>query len=1216
MAVNFTEEQLKAIETTDRSVLVSASAGSGKTAVLIERIIRIIIDGKANVDEMLVVTFTDAAASEMRLRLSKAIRARMAECPDDAPRMKEQLNRLYKAYISTIDSFALRVIREFFHETDLEPGFAIADDVQTALLRSETASELFEDAFQNDQLIEGGSFREFLRLYSSDRSDEGFIQDMLSAYSRLRSMPDYFEWAHEKAELLKTTPETFEGSELQRMMAEDAAETFETAYEAMREVCLILDIAGLEDMVFKLDDQYNAIIYVYGEAQSGFLSRDAIRKIENMPSPRLYAKKNEKEAYELVHKEVNELRTIIRNEIAGFKNRYLIPDFHTRLAEMNASFKYTVYYLNLLEEFEKRYDEKKRERGVLDFADLEHIAAGILKNDEAADILRSRFKYIFVDEYQDTSNIQETLINRVSRPDNVFKVGDLKQSIYRFRQAEPAIFERLYAKYSKGEDSDGTVVDLGYNFRTNDKTIRYINRVFRNIMEGYDERAMLRTGAKCPPEYDFTPEFHLLLEDEGNTGDILNDPGHGKGADGDLTDDEIAELTKEEAEAGYIAELAESIIGTEFYDTKINAVREAKPGDITILFRAVKYRGEVMERALRERGVNSRIEESGDYFDTLEINIALSLLKCIDNMKRDVPLISLLHSEIFGLEPRELAEIRTAHRDHLRENPADRDVSKEGSPHRGPAYWEAFEWFAQSGPNGELKDKLADARSKIYKWRELSRIMPLEDFIWKVLVDSGYYRTAGAMSGGAERQANLRLLADKAGTFSRNSVANLSSFINFIELMKKSGLKTANISAAVGDDSAVRISTIHKSKGLEYPFVIVGGLGHRFRMDSNTKGFSFDSGAGIGLPYVDPGRRYWRSTVMQRAINSKSRRDGYKEELRLLYVAMTRARNKLLLVGCCKSEEDLKKIAPRPSSYVKAMRDVVRTEDNLFFASPLNLSAGPEKSGLSEAKDSERSGAPDAVETKLYNEIDRRFSYKYPDADLLTAREKYSVSELRREENGRGVERGLHDANLSDENITEPAETDAELSVLLKGSELRKQASGTDTGIAYHRIMEFIDFENAAGRNGEIDRAYIKERAAFLHEHEAIEDDVFNAIDTERIAAFFATDLGKRAAEASARGSLKKERPFTLKTVRNGREMLVQGVIDCCFEEDGRMILIDYKSGLIRPGADHEEELKRIYSEYRVQIEIYSEAIEKGTGLEVGEAYLYLFATGEALKMK
>ena len=1234
MAVSFTDEQLKAIETLDRSVLVSAAAGSGKTAVLVERILRIILEGKADVDEMLVVTFTRAAAAEMKLRLSAAIRKRMKECPQDAGRLSEQLSKLYLAYITTIDSFAMRVIREFFYEIDIEPDFGACDEVQGELMKREALQELLEAGFEDDLFLsglsgEGGSsaheadsvgFRELMRLYSEERQEETFRNNLLSAYNGLRSIPDYFSWAYSRAEMLRVTPETFEGSELEKVMLEDTAAVFSTADDAAEQLKKLMYDAGLSDMFEEKLATETALIHdIRQSVCSGRMDAGLLEMAASIEFKTLNTRKAWKEAYEPIKDEVRALRQGYKDEISDWNSKYMIPDFRTRLSEMNKAYKYTVYYIRLLEEFERRYSEKKKERRVMDFPDMEHSAVRILRKPEAAETLKRRFRYIFVDEYQDTNRIQETLISSIARHDNVFRVGDVKQSIYKFRQAEPSIFEDLYRRFSDPGNVEGTAIDLSMNFRSNDATVRYINRVFGEIMEGYDERAMLHTGTLCPSEYDFIPEVHVLIEqkDDGPAAEAVQDTSYETGPD---VDEEIASLSKEEAEADYIARLASGLIGTEFYDTKSGEVRKAQARDIVILLRAVRLRGDILARALRSHGVDPYVEESDDYFDTVEIGIALSLLTCIDNMKRDVPLIAALHSDAFGWTPEELAEVRIAHTVHTRQpGTSEREESSEDAGIKvkrdpRPAYWEALKWYREEGPDCELKEKARYAADRILEWRRLSRMMPLDDFVWKVMIDSGCYRMAGAMNGGSRRQANLRALADRAGRYSKDNVASLSSFISFVEVMKQKKISNGQASAAGPGEDVIRISTIHKSKGLEYPFVIVGGLGHRFRYDSIAKAFSFDTDIGVSLPYIDPDRRYWRSTIVQRAINAKSHRDSYNEELRILYVAMTRARNKLILVGTCASEESLNKYTVRPSDFLKVMRNVIRTGVNTYHIGPLEQSAVSEKVLRRSIPDPAKIDLTEE-EKRLYEEIDSRFVYEYPYSDLLTAKAKYSVSALRRESAEEEAQVSAAAAEAEEQEPGSVMTPDDEVVKLWETGEKRKKASAADIGIAYHRIMEFLDFARASRPDGTVDTDYICEQAQILRDRGAVDSEVYEDIRLERIAGFFRTDLGKRASSAARRGTLRKEKAFTLSTVREGRSILVQGVIDCCFEEDGREVLIDYKSSFIHPGRDRDAEMKRIRREYRVQIDLYREAIVKGTGMEVSEAYLYIFHTGDALRM-
>ena len=1190
MKKDFTPAQEKAINTLDKSALVSAAAGSGKTTILIERIIKIILDGRANVDEMLVVTFTKAAAAEMRLRLGAAIRKRMKEHLEDAPRMRDQLSRLYKAYISTIDSFTLRVVREFFHEVDIEPEFGICDDVQAELMKREAAVELIEEGFEDDALIEGGSFREFMRLYGEERSDDTFAENLIKTYESLRTMPNYIRWAYDKAEQLKIDKDSFEGSKLQDIMLEDALELMERTMEGEREQISIIEDAGLTDFAErKFKDELEQINSICDELRAGRLDERIFAAMDGITWARMSPNKDEKESWEPIKKDVDDIRKAVKKGIKDFKERYLVPDFETCLAEMNATYEYTLYYLRMLEEFERRYAEKKSAKKLMDLSDVSHAAVRILEQDEAAETLRRRFKFVFVDEYQDTNNLQEYLIDKVSGPRNAFKVGDIKQSIYKFRLAEPEIFERLQRSYQDDANDDGELINLSANFRTNDATIKYINKVFEHVMDGYDEDAALHTGiTTIPQEYDFKPEVHVLLKDE------MHDEDEGDEVADALTGEDGEDLSNDEAEAEYIAGLAAGIIGTEFYDAKQGRIRKAEARDIAILMRSVKFSGERIAAALAARSVEAHIEETDDYFNTLEIDIALSLFSCIDNMKRDVPLIASLHSEVFGFGTDELAKIRISHT----EKTGDRRLP----------YYKAFEWFAMEGPEGGLKAKAIAAYDQIREWRRLSRMMPLSDFIWKVLVDSGYYAAAGAMISGGRRQANLRALADKALAFSDSNVASLSSFISFVEVMKSKKISNGQPPMAGKDDDLVRISTMHKSKGLEFPFVIVGGLGRKFRRDGAEKKFTFDSSVGVGLPYIDPDRRYWRSSLMQLAMKSKHDRDCYKEDIRLLYVDMTRARNKLYLVGQADSMESLMKFG-KPGSYLKVLKDFIKTPYNTYHIEPL-VKTAIAAAGSDGLKIEEPQSLSQEAEA-YYAELDRRFNYEYPYADILSAKSKYSVSEIRRNE--------LKAEETAAEEIEEPdadARTvDEELVNLWDRNEKKKRASAADIGIAYHRIMEFLDFDKVKLPSGDIDNAYISERATYLKENNAISEDVFAELNYSKIAGFFQTDIGERTLVASKTGKLRREKAFTLRTERGGREILVQGVIDCCFEEDGEMVIIDYKSNFIKRGKEHNAEIERIKKEYKTQIELYSEAAYKGTGLKTKEAYLYLFATGEAVKM-
>lgn len=1188
MGINFTDEQNKAINTLDKSVLVSAAAGSGKTAVLIQRIINIILQNKADVDEMLVVTFTNNAASEMRLKLSKALKKKIKEDPANKDRYREQLSKLYKANISTFHTFASKVIKEFFYEIDMEPTFSICDDIQGTLLKREAVDNLFEEAFEKDDLIEGCSFTEFLRLYSDERTEKNIKESITDTYDKLRAIPNYWKWAEENVSTLNFDEEKFFDSKAGQLL-------FDYVKQILDEICSAID--ALEELFnsVELGIEFDRII---GPERDDFfalktrmeedeqLSEDLVndiieRCVEKFPSLTIKKANDPEEAYPRIKDGASEVRNF-EKKLAGKIEKFFYPSLDVRIREMNDAYKYTIYFLNLLKAFEERFKELKKRDNLVDFSDLEHIALRILEKNEAAEILRKRFKYIFVDEYQDTNYLQDTIIGKISKKDNAFRVGDVKQSIYKFRNAEPIIFQRMYRDYSFATNTDAQTIDLNENFRTNDKTINYINKVFEGLMPNYDEKAKLYYGQeKYEDEYDFVPDVHVLYTNNENDDDSSAEE-----------EDNLENLSNEEAEAKYVAKLVKGIVGTDFYDSSTGEIRKVEPRDITILMRSIKAKGDIYTRALQSVDIKSHVEEDEGFFDTVEVAVAVSILECIDNIQRDVPLISTLYSNVFSFTPEELSKIRIA-------------MNETGQ--RRACYWEAFMYYAESGDDDKLKQKVNDAINKINEWRNLSKLIPLEDFVWKIMIESGHYMHVGTMYMGERRQANIRTFVDRTKKFSENTISSLSSFLDYIALMREKGTKNEQANVVSKDDNVVKVTTIHKSKGLEYPFVIIANIGTNFKKTNLDKKPSFDSDLGFGLHYVDKDKRYWRSTLFDYVVNEKNKSENLQEEMRILYVAMTRARNKLILVGRAKSEEKLYSSYTGKNNYLDMLVPVLDTDDkyNKFYSQ--NIDVKPEEVSYSRIQSvlKSREQVDESEFKDAFERVSAKLDYEYPYKAELNSRAKYSVSAIRKEmlaDNAKSI--SLDEiAENSNENVV-----GEEIEQLQKQIDRDKKSNAADIGTAYHRLMEFIDFEK-------ISKEYIEDCLKDLTEKSAIDEEISKRIDCDKIYNLFQSELGKRMVEAAKKGNLQKEKPFTLKTDWNGNEILVQGVIDCCFEENEKFILIDYKTSYVNPNKSHDDEIKRIKSEYKTQLELYSKAIVEGTGKKVEEAYLYLFNTGEAIKL-
>lgn len=1217
--VRFTPDQQRAIDTIDKSILVSAAAGSGKTAVLVERIINIIVQGKADVDRMLVVTFTNAAASEMRLKLTKAInkaiKASKNSDPVRAEKLKQQLGKMYRSYISTVHSFCNRVIKEFFYLTDLEPNFKICDSLKAEIMKMEAIEEVFEQGFEEDDFIKGCSFREFLDRYSKERDDKALMQEIVKAYADLRSMPEYFEWSERMAEKLRIPKSgDYRDSDLYKGLWEKARNVVDDALREALGLQEYLTGLNLLNTAAKLDSEIgafqtlaDAMKHISDSGESAVEAEEVVARVFQNPVFGTFAGgKGEREEYKSVSADCKARRDAYKNNFQDFFKEYNFADIRTLFEEQSETYKYTMYYLALLKEFERIYNAKKREQGVIDYGDMEHITADILKHKEARDVLRERFEFIFIDEYQDVNTLQEFLIGSVAREDNVFKVGDVKQSIYKFRQAEPHIFEETSRTYKDESNNHAIQINLNKNFRSNGATIDYINYVFQDLMDGYDDDEKLYQGIVGHPDYNLKPEVHLLLTEVDDSTEVENSGTvhTPKGSqivdiegsiDNDLEEsvEEIKALSKAEIEAIHVADIVSGIIGKEFYDSKSGKIRRATPRDIAILLRSTKNKSDMYYKSLMSKSISSHISDDGGYFDTVEVAVAMAMLKVVDNLHQDIPLISVLRSEVFGFTPEQLAEVRA----FAREKQITEAKKAEGDvQYRRQSYCDALLEYSANGSDDKLKSRVNAALSTIEKWRAHSKMMQLDDYIWYLLEDSNYYMFAGAMYGGRQRQANLRALVERAGAFRISSIASLSSYISYLEVLRTKNVEMGQPSMVSEEDDVVRIMTIHKSKGLEFPFVIVAGMGNQLSYTSGIKGFQFDNELGIALAYVNPDEHYWRRTLMQKKITDKIREDEYQEQLRVLYVAMTRAREKLYLIGCEKTEDFVLDDIRSRNSYFRIMGKLCDSgRYNEYTASDMHEVKMPSlPRGANNFLTTDK--LPMDIEfSPEYEEVKRRLDYEYAYKDELNTKAKYSVSEI----NNEAKDKEAYKGKIEDRNTR-----------ALKLA----SADAASIGTAYHRIMEFVDFKKAVNEAGECDRIYIDERAETLRVNNAISEPVFKALDLRKIYAFFETEIGLRACEAARAGLLSKEKPFTLRTEHNGKSVLVQGIIDCYFRDGDELVLLDYKSNRLSY-KDREADIERIREEYLEQINLYRRALEEGTGLSVKEAYLYLLDKSITISM-
>lgn len=1147
--MEWTKPQKETIETRGKNILVSAAAGSGKTAVLIERITRLVIDEKTDIDRFLITTFTNAAAAEMKSRLEKAISKQMDEPGADRSFLRRQLSMMPRANISTFHTFALEVMRRYFYLTDLEPGFSIGDDVEVSIMKNDAAARLFEDRFGEDY----DAFSLFLRKYSSDRSEERIKKNIISLYDEMRSIPQYMDWAERTSRLLdaKSPSEAlgltgFIADEVEKGVAE-ACRLYERAAQTLEEAGIdSLSEKAAQD-VEKLTDMAERLGQKDAAAEKLELFNDFISTVK---FNQMRAAKSQQEDYDQVKEQVSRLRKGGKKALDDLKKKYFARTMEDYDEELRAGYEDTMYLTGLLKEFEEIFREMKADRNMVDFDDVMHYAILILRDDMAADEYRKRFRYIFIDEFQDSNMLQEAIVGRITDGRNLFMVGDVKQSIYKFRLAEPEIFRRKYQLYARQSEENSVKIDLNSNFRSKLLVTETVNRVFSSAMEGYDENARL----KCTVD-----EVHPGMATQCHI------------VDGSEAEDIRGDL---DPEAQLVAELIRESLGNEIYDVKKGVARKVEYRDIVVLSRSRSAIGR-MERFLNNEGIPAYGENTGGYFETVEVQVFVNLLRIIDNTRQDIPLISVMRSPVFDFHVRELAAVRIEKRD--------------GS------FYDAVRAFAEADHGGDedaaaLAAKIEEMFHQIACWKELKNTVTLEELTRILLYDTGYFDYCSGLPAGKRRISNLRLLVEKAGQFEQNSHSGLYGFISYIEAMKKNNISIGEAKVLGEGENVVRVMTVHKSKGLEFPIVILTGMGRMIRYRGAGTSTVMHKDLALGMPHVDLEGKWHRKTLLQRVIEAKKAEEELEEEIRILYVAMTRAMDQLLLTGTVKDPEKLEESGGKAGSFLEMiyapMKEAGETIEIHRGGAGAVLQARQAVSDIHMADIFDRSRKERNEEAIQL--IDERLSFIYPYEDAAGVKSKYSATEMSR-------------AGLSerDRRITAADFMRPDFSVE------KKQLTAAQAGTAMHLVMEKLDFRQALS----LGKGYIRQVAEELHRDQRLSDEEMEAVDIDNIDAFFRQDVGRRAATAEV---MYKEREFISGRRIKGAEVIVQGMIDCYFQEDDGLVLIDYKNTHADGEADEEETVRR----YEGQMRIYAEALEEAGGKAVKEAYLYLFGLKKFIPVK
>ncbi|MBF0987413.1 MAG: helicase-exonuclease AddAB subunit AddA, partial [Clostridiales bacterium] len=856
--MGWTEEQLQAINKRGANILVSAAAGSGKTSVLVERIITKVIEDKVDVDKILVVTFTSAAASEMKQRLLKALYKKIDEKPDDAY-LQRQISLLNRANISTIHSFCLNMIKNNFYLLEMPANFRIGDTAEIEILKQEVIESIFEEKYENNDK----EFLDLIRKYTTYSDDQNLKDLIIKIYEYSRCTPNPKKWIRESAEDFnfeeKIKNEDY-SNKWTDILYKDLKETIIDSIEQLKKNKL--KVEGIQTLE-KVYDIYEEDIQSLEKIDTTTWDT-MITGIKNKTWTRYVGNIKASEGEKAIKSELGEIRKNIKSKLTNIE----FLSQKDAVLELNQMYPTLKYLANIIEEFDSRYTEAKHEKNIIDYSDLEHLSLKLLvdENNEKTEIANKyQFDEVLIDEYQDINEVQEKILTSVSNGKNTFMVGDVKQSIYRFRQSRPNIFIDKYINYKKAQKNDekleeSTKILLYKNFRSRLEVLETTNIIFQSIMSKefgeieYNEEEYLNQGAEFEKNKleDYSSELYIIDKNEEKIDGEIEEKAE-KEEDGD-EDKEIIENSAYEARL-----IAEKI--KEFHKQGF------KYSDMSILLRSVKSSAPVYEKELSERGIPVYSDAASEYIDSIEINTIISFLKIIDNPLQDIPLITVLRSPIIGLNDNELLEIRL--------------LDKERK------FYKALEL--------SKNEKAIRFIEMLNKFKKDSLSMPLDELIWKIYMETGYFYYVRLMPGGKTRQANLKKLFETAKNYEQISFKGLFNFILFIEKITKTKNEFESAKVVGEKDDVVKIMSIHKSKGLEFPIVFVSGITKRVNESDYRTKIAYDQDLGFGIKYIDEISEY--DTISKRALKIKSFKEMLAEEMRILYVALTRAKEKLVLVG-------------------------------------------------------------------------------------------------------------------------------------------------------------------------------------------------------------------------------------------------------------------------------------------------------------------------------
>ena len=889
----WTREQNLAINEKDSNILVAAAAGSGKTAVLVERIINKVINEKIDIDKILVVTFTNAAASEMRERILDAIYKRLEDEPENA-HLQRQINLLNKASISTIHAFCLDVIRNNFFEIDTSANFRVGDTTEIELIKQEILEDLFEEKYEEEE----SEFLNLIEMYTNYRSDDKLKEMVLDIYKFIQSTPFPEKWLKNAVEKFNySTDVDFAKTDWGKIILKEL-------FSQIEECILKLEKIHRETAKFWELDKFTVVLNQDIENLKSLINNN-LRWDEVFYLINDFTWKKwpvDKKVTIDLKNEAKEIRDSVKKQFTKIVSKVMIYSSKEANEDINKMYQTLQNLSNLVLEFTEKFKQAKREKNIIDFNDIEHMALDILVNKEntiektkvAKDYMQ-KFEEIDIDEYQDSNLVQEYILSSISRGNNIFMVGDVKQSIYRFRQARPELFIEKYNKY-KLEERDiktGEKIQLFKNFRSRKNILDITNNIFKNIMSqeigeiDYTENEYLNYGASYPERKEKS-EIYVINLNEENAEDyeeIYNEE--------DNTNERIEDVV---LEAKFVSKKVKELLesGIEVYDKK-QGQRKISYRDIAILLRSTSTTAPIYEKELSELELPVFSDSSSTYLESIEIETMMSLLKIIDNPMQDIPLVTVLRSTIGGFTDNDLIEIRLA----------DKKCS----------FYEAM-LKSRIKVDDDIKAKITKLLNNLEKWRKEVEYLSLDELIWQIYLDTGYYHFVSLMPNGNVRQANLKILFEKAREFENTNFSGLFNFINFIDRLKSSGGDLSSAKLIGENEDVIRIMSIHKSKGLEFPIVFLCNTGKKFNMKDLNENIILHQELGIGPKFIDTEKRIEYNTLAKEALKIKAQKEIISEEERVLYVGLTRAKEKLIITGISKDlKKDLEKKKELLSTY-------------------------------------------------------------------------------------------------------------------------------------------------------------------------------------------------------------------------------------------------------------------------------------------------------------